>query len=263
MMIEDGLFERFLRPRCALAMHVDATLPAGHIGYTIGGAMANVDSVDITIFGKSGHGAAPHETRDPVVVAARVVLALQTIVSRELAPTTPAVVTVGSIHGGTKHNLIPDRVELQLTVRSTSMEEREKILEAIRRIAKGVARSADMPRPPEVKVRDEFTPALTNDPELTRRVVARFSEVFGRERVHERKPEMVGEDFARYGLVEPRIPIFMFRLGTVPQEHYERARAPGGPPLPGLHSSHYAPQPERSIRAGVEAFVAAAREMLR
>ncbi|MEW6744188.1 MAG: amidohydrolase [Planctomycetota bacterium] len=262
-MLADGLFERFPRPQAALALHVDAMMPAGHLGTTFGWAMANADAVDIAVFGTGGHGAAPHETRDPIVLAARIVLALQTIVSRELPPNDAVVVTVGSIQGGSKHNLIPDRVDLQLTVRCYAPETRAHILQSIERICRGEAIAAGVDRMPEVKVRDEFTPALYNDPELGQRLVSVFTEIFGKDRLHEREPEMVAEDFSRYGLVEPRIPIFMFRLGTAPQALYERSLQPGGAPLPPLHSSRYSPDPEPSIRAGVRAFVAAALDRLR
>src|SRR5207245_7332883 len=160
-MLADGLFIRFPRPDFCLALHDDAEVAAGSIGYTPGYAMANVDSVNITIHGVGGHGAYPHKTKDPVVLAAQIVLALQTIVSREIQPGEPAVVTVGSIHGGTKHNIIPDEVKLQLTVRSYTDEVRQQTIEAIRRIARGQAIAAGVPedRLPEVKLEDEFTPA--------------------------------------------------------------------------------------------------------
>src|SRR5262249_45677585 len=176
MMLDDGLFKRFPKPDYCLALHCDGARAHGTLAYSEGLALANVDSVDITVRGKGGHGAAPHTTIDPIVLAARIVLDLQTLVSRETDPLNPAVVTVGSIHGGTKHNIIPDEVKLQLTVRSTKDKVRKHLLDGIKRIAEGCARVANAPAP-EVKVDpDEFTPALFNTPALTRRTVSRFKE---------------------------------------------------------------------------------------
>jgi hippurate hydrolase len=263
-MLAAGLYERFPRPDAALAIHVDANLPAGHVGFTSGWMMANVDAVDIRVRGRGGHGAAPHETRDPVVLAARIVMALQTIVSRELAPTDPAVVTVGSIHGGSKHNLIPDLVELQLTVRTCSDETRAKVLAAIERTCKGCAEAAGFPAElaPQVSVRDESNPALYNDPALVARVMKTLRKQFEASRVHERKTEMIGEDFALYARVEPPVPIFMFRIGTVGEERWQAAQQPGAAPLPGLHNSHFAPDPEPTLAGGVRALTLAALEIL-
>src|SRR5690348_12606319 len=172
MMLQAGLFQKFPRPDYAFALHCAHNLPYGSIAYTEGLAMANVDSVDIIVHGKGGHGAAPHTTVDPIVLAARIVLDLQTLVSRETNPTDPAVVTVGSIHGGTKHNIIPSEVTMQLTVRTTKDSVRKHILDGIKRIAKAAAEGARAPEP-EVKVDPgEFTPALLNDPKLTRTTVA-------------------------------------------------------------------------------------------
>jgi hippurate hydrolase len=167
LMLEAGLFKKFPKPDYCLALHCDANRPHGTVGYTEGLALANVDSVDITVKGKGGHGAAPHTTVDPIVLAARIVLDLQTLVSRETNPTDPAVVTVGSNHGGSKHNIIPSEVKLQLTVRSTKDSVRKHLLDGIKRIAEGCAKAANAP-PPEVKVdQSEYTPALYNDPALT------------------------------------------------------------------------------------------------
>ena len=263
-MLADGLYTRFPRPDAALALHVDANLKAGDVGYTSGFVMANVDSVDVTVFGRGGHGAAPHETLDPIVLAARIITGWQTITSRELAPTDPAVVTVGSIHGGTKHNLIPNRVDLELTVRSYSPETRKQILASIERIAHGIAKSAGVPDAllPKVQVlEEEHCPSLYNDPELVAQVVAVFQHVLGADRVHARQPEMIGEDFSRYGLVEPRIPIFMFRLGAVAPDAYERAQR-GELDLPGLHNSQFAPDADLTIWTGVRTMTSAALEFL-
>lgn len=262
-MLTDGLYERFPYPNFALAFHVDARLKAGTLGYTPGWVMANVDSVDIRVFGRGGHGAAPHECIDPIVIAARIVVALQTIVSRELPPTEPAVVTVGSIHGGTKHNLIPNQVDLQLTVRSYAPETREELLAAIRRITRGVALSAGVPDAllPTVNLRDqEFTPSLYNDPELVERLLPVFRRVLGETAVMRREAEMVGEDFSRYGRTKPRVPIAMFRLGTVGAEAFAAAER-FERELPGLHSSRYLPDAEPSIASGVRALTAAALDL--
>jgi len=262
-MLEDGLFTRFPRPDYCLALHVNAALAAGTVGYRAGYALANVDMVDIIIHGVGGHGAYPHATKDPIVLAARVVLALQTIVSREIKPIEPAVVTVGSIHGGTKHNIIPDEVRLQLTLRSYSDEVRDQTIAAIKRIVKGIAESAGVPadRMPEVIVTDEYTPSTYNDPALVDRMVPVFQQILGREHVVEYEPVMGGEDFGRYGRVEPRIPIFIFWLGAVDPEKVAASRQ-RGTPLPSLHSPLFAPKPEPTIQAGVKAMTVAVMELL-
>ncbi|HEV3260489.1 MAG TPA: amidohydrolase [Gemmataceae bacterium] len=249
MMLDAGLLRRFPAPDYALALHCDARSAHGSITYTEGLALANVDSVDITVHGKGGHGAAPHTTVDPIVLAARIVLDLQTIVSREVNPTDPAVVTVGSIHGGTKHNIIPNEVKLLLTVRTTKNAVRKHVLEAIKRIARAAADGARAPEP-DVKVDlGEFTPALRNDKDLTRRTVALFKDVLGPDQVHERPPAMGGEDFSRYG--RAGVPIFMFFLGSVAPQRVADSLKEGGPALPSLHSDEYSPVPEPTIKTGV------------
>ncbi len=250
MMLEAGLFKKFPKPDYCLALHCDPFHPHGHVSFTEGMALANVDSVDVVVKGKGGHGAAPHTTVDPVVLAARIVVDLQTIVSRETNPTDPVVVTVGSIHGGTKHNIIPNEVKLQITVRTTKDATRKHTLEAIERIVRAAAKGANAPEP-EVKVDPgEYTPALFNEPKLTRKTVALFQEVLGAEKVHERPPVMGGEDFSRYG--REGVPIFMYWLGTMPPERIAEAAKEGGKPLPSLHSDVYYPIPEPSIRTGVK-----------
>jgi hippurate hydrolase len=248
-MLEDGLFQRFPRPDFALALHCDARLPIGQIGYTEGLAMANVDSVDILVRGKGGHGAAPHTTIDPVVLAARIVLDLQTVVSRETNPIDPVVVTVGSIHGGTKHNIIPNEVKLQITVRTTKDGTRKHTLEAIERVARAAAQGARAPEPVVKVDPGEFTPATINDRALTRRTVSLFRDLIGPENVVERPPTMGGEDFGRFGRVG--VPIFMYTLGTIPPERVAAAEREGGAPLPSLHSDGYYPVPQPSIKTGV------------
>jgi hippurate hydrolase len=249
MMLDAGLFRRFPRPDYCLALHCDARHAYGHIAYTEGLALANVDSVDIIVRGKGGHGSAPQTTVDPVVLAARIVLDLQTLVSRETNPTDPAVVTVGSIHGGTKHNIIPNEVKLQLTVRSTKDSVRKHLLEGIERIARADAEGARAPEPTVKVDPGEFTPAMVNDAKLTQRTVALFREVLGADHVHERPLVMGGEDFSRYG--RAGVPIFMFFLGTLPPERVAEAEREGGPVLPSLHSDQYYPVPEPSIKTGV------------
>jgi hippurate hydrolase len=265
-MLADGLFKRFPRPAAAIALHVDAALETGKVGYRAGYILANVDSVDITIRGVGGHGAYPHATKDPIVIAAQAIMALQTIVSREVRPIDSAVVTVGSIRGGAKHNIIPDEVKLQVTVRSYSDETRAQILAAIERITVGIARAAGVPadREPTVSViEDEFTPATYNDPALASRLLPVWQSLLGEENVVERDAEMGGEDFSRYGREEPRIPIFMFRLGTISAERIAESKRPGGKPLPSLHSALFWPVPRSTIETGVKAMTAAALELLK
>lgn len=263
-MLSAGLYQKFPRPDFALALHDSATLPTGTVGTIEGFMMANVDSVDITIRGVGGHGAYPHATKDPVVLAARIVLALQTIVSRETRPIDPAVVTVGSIHGGTKHNIIPDEVKLQLTLRSYSDAVRRHTLDAITRICRGEAIAAGIPEdrmPIITTAEDEFTPATYNDPTLTRRVRGALTAWLGADRVKTIDPEMGGEDFSQFGRTPEKIPLCMFRLGAVaPEKVAESERT--GVPLPSLHSSKFAPVPEPTIKTGVTAMTAAALELL-
>jgi amidohydrolase len=263
-MLADGLFERFPRPDRCLALHCHASLAAGKVGTCEGFALANVDSVDILVRGQGGHGAYPHTTKDPIVLAAQIVLALQTIHSREVPPLDPSVVTVGSIHGGTKHNIIPDEVKLELTVRSYKDSVREQILAAIKRIADGCGRAAGVPddRLPVVTVLRESIPSTYNDPGLTRRVHAALGRALGAERVIAADPVMGGEDFGCYGRVDPKIPICMFWLGAVEPAKVERALREKKP-LPSLHSAEFAPDADAAIRTGVRAMTAAALESLK
>ncbi|MCU0706462.1 MAG: amidohydrolase [Fimbriiglobus sp.] len=260
MMIEDGLFKRFPKPDFAVALHADAQLPVGQIHYSEGLAMANVDTVDLTIKGKGGHGAAPHTTVDPVVLAAQVIVDLQTIVSREVEPGEPAVVTVGSIHAGTKHNIIPNECKLQLTVRSTTDKTRDAVLKAIERKAKAHAEAARAPAP-EMKVHlDEFCPLLSNDPKLTKRLVTLFGTVLGPENLIPRKPIMGGEDFSRFG--STGAPICMYFLGTIDPEKYAASKKDGGKPLPSTHNDGYAPLPGPSIKVGVRTMSLAVLDLM-
>ena len=257
-MIAEGLLKRFPRPDFALAMHVAADSSAGSIGYLSGYAMANVDSVDITVRGRGGHGAYPETTIDPIVIAARLVLDLQTIVSREIAPIEPAVITVGSIHGGTKHNIIGDQCELQLTVRSYSPKVRKQLLAAIRRKTLAAAQSADAPEPKIVTT--EGVSSLYNDPELVASLLPVLKKSLGEQNVIETGPSMGGEDFSRIG--DAGIPIFMLKLGAInPQrlEEYEKA----GVSPPSLHSPKFYPDPEATISTGVTTLTSSALELLR
>jgi hippurate hydrolase len=259
MMIADGLFHRFPRPDMAFALHCDARYPHGHVNYRSGQLQANVDTIDIVLRGKGGHGAAPHTTIDPVVLAARVVLDLQTIVSREVDPLDAAVVTVGSIHGGTKHNVIPAEVRLQLTVRTTNDKTRKQVLEAIKRIAQAAAASARAPEPEVIVDEDQFTPALVNDAELTAKMSALFQKQFGKDHVHERPMSLGGEDFSRYVLAG--VPGFYFFVGTAPPERVQEAKS-GGAPLALTHTDGYYPIPEPTIKTGVLAMTLAVMEVV-
>lgn len=262
-MLADGLFERFPRPTAAVALHVSATLPAGTVGWTEGFALANVDTMDVTFRGVGGHGAYPHTAKDPIVLAAQAVLAFQTIVSRETEPGQAAVVTVGSIHGGTKHNVIPDEVKLQLTLRSYTEEVRQHTIEAIRRISRGLAEAAGIPaeRHPTVELSDGFTPALFNDPSLTAKLRAAVGGWIGEEKLRSARPVMGGEDFSEYGRTAHKIPICMLWLGVVETarvEESERTRVP----LPSLHSSKFHPVLDPSLATGVEAMTGMVIELL-
>jgi hippurate hydrolase len=262
-MLDDGLFTRFPRPDFCLALHDDAELATGTVGYTPGYSGANVDSVDITVHGVGGHGAYPHKTKDPVVLTAQIILALQTIVSREVQPGEPAVVTIGSIHGGTKRNIIPDEVRLELTVRSYKDEVRRQTLEAIERIVRGQALADGIPqdRLPEVKVADEVTPALYNDPKLTERLVGALKRWFGETNLIPKPPSMGGEDFSEFGRTEPKVPICMMKIGGVSPDALKESQRTGKP-LPSLHSPLWAPVPEPTIKAGVTALTAEVLELL-
>jgi len=257
-MLKDGLFTRFPKPDFAISLHDKASMPSGKIIYTPGYAFANVDSVDLTIYGRGGHGAYPHATVDPIVIAARTILALQTIVSREENPLDPAVVTVGSIHGGAKHNIIPDEVKLLITVRSYKEDVRKRILASIERIAKAEAAAAGAPKPPKVEV-TEGTPATYNDPALTKRIAGALAKAFGESNVVEGQPTMGGEDFSEYG--RAGVPALQFEIGAVEPGRYE-ASVRNGTPLPSLHSSEFAPDREPTIRMGVSSLTVAALELL-
>lgn len=256
-MLKDGLFTRFPRPKYALALHVDATLATGQVGYRAGYFLANVDSVDIVMKGKGGHGAFPHTTIDPIVQAAHLVVDLQSLISRENSPFEPAVVTVGSIHGGTKHNIISDNCRLQLTVRSYGPEIRERLLDGIKRKAKAAAASAGAPEP-TIEFSDA-TPATRNDEALVERVVPVFRRVLGDTNVVLVDPSMGGEDFSEYGLAG--VPIFMFRVGSVNVDRLAKMKEGGKSPT-SLHSPFYYPDAKETITTGVTAMSAALLDLL-
>ena len=259
-MINDGLFTRFPKPAYAIAFHDSASLPAGTIGYSVGPALANVDSVDVTVHGVGGHGAYPHTTRDPIVLGSRIVTTLQTLISRELNPLDSAVVTVGSFQSGTKHNIISDEAKLLITVRSYTPEIRTQLLDGIRRVVRGEAIAAGIPedRMPDISIREtDYTPATINSDRLTQSTAALFRQHFGEARVRQVPPVMAGEDFSRYRLADPSIESLIFWVGGVPQERWEEAE--GNPQrLPSLHSPFWAPQADAVIATATEAMVIAA-----
>src|SRR6266403_366912 len=264
-LLKDGLYDRFGKPNFALGFHDKADVQAGHIGITEGYTSANVDSVDVTVRGVGGHGAYPHKTKDPVVLAAELINAWQTIVSRDNNPLDPIVITVGSIHGGTKRNIIPDEVQMQLTVRTYKKEVRDKALAAIDRIARQIAAAAGVPpdRAPVVTVRkDEVCPAMYNNPELTKRLVVVWKKSLGDENVEIVDPTMGGEDFSEYSLPDHSIPAVNFHFGAVdPGKIAESKRA--GKELPSLHSSKFAPVPEPTIRIGVIGMTSAVLDLMK
>jgi hippurate hydrolase len=262
--LRDGLYERFPKPDFVIALHDSADLEAGKVGYTPGYAMASSTSVDIKIRGLGGHGARPESTKDPIVVAAQVILALQTIVSREDSPLDPVVVTVGSIHGGTKHNIIPDEVDLQLTVRAYKPEVRKRVLASIERITRGIAMAAGIPeeRSPIVKVSDtQFTTPLYNDPQLTERMAAAFAKALGQDNVVKLQPVMMSEDFGFLSL-DQKIPAVQFTLGAVDPAKVKLSKETGTS-LPSLHSALFAPLPEPALRTGIKAMTSAVLDLMK
>jgi len=262
-MVADGIFTRFPGPDYALALHVDPNIPAGHIGYRPGIISAGSTSLDITVRGIGGHAAHPHQTIDPVVISARVILALQTVVSREIDPREMAVLTVGAVHGGTKHNAIPDEVVLRVNIRYNSDAVRDRMLASIDRLVRGIALSAGVPDElmPLIRRPGETTPPMENDPALTERVRAILVSVLGEENVV-LIPQLTGsEDFSVFGNGTPRVPICYLRLGAAdPRELAESRRS--GQDLPYLHSSRFAPPPDPTIRIGSIAMAGAVAGLL-
>ncbi|MFM2143138.1 MAG: hypothetical protein RLZZ476_1682 [Verrucomicrobiota bacterium] len=258
LMLRAGLFEKYPRPDKALALHCASDMAHGTVGIVEGYALANVDTVEVVVKGVGGHGSMPHLTKDPVVLAAQIVLALQTIVSREVRPGDPAVITVGSIHGGTKSNIISDEVRMQLTLRSYETKTRQHLIDSIKRIVKAQAESAGMPadKMPEVIVSDDQTPALYNQPELCAEVRRHIGSEIGAENVFAREPVMGAEDFAEYGLTKEKVPLCMFWLGTQTPEDIAEAEQKGVT-RPSLHSPLFKPVPGPSIETGVRAMCGA------
>ena len=258
-MLDDGLYTRFPKPQTVIAFHDSSGLPAGVIGYARGYTMANVDTVDLVVKGEGGHGAYPHLAKDPIVLASRIVTALQTLVAREIDPLESGVVTVGSFIGGTKHNIIPDEVKLQLTVRSYTPEVRKTLLDGIARIAKGEAIAAGLSedRWPVMSFKDALTPATFNTQPITDIIGAAFEKRFGKDQVRVIRPQMGGEDFSQYYLADKSIQSLLFWVGGVPHEKWIET---GGDvsKLPSIHSPFWAPDPEPTIATATEAMVTAA-----
>ncbi|MCY7280473.1 MAG: amidohydrolase [Sphingomonas bacterium] len=264
-MLDDGLYSRFPKPSTVIGFHDAAAIPAGVIGVTPGYALANVDSVDISVKGVGGHGAYPQTTKDPIVLASRIVTTLQTLVSRENNPADPAVVTVGSFQAGAKHNIISDEARLQLTVRSYTPEVRKMLLDGIKRIVRGEAIAAGMPdnKMPVVTIREaEYTPATFNTQPLSDRALALFAERFGASRVIKTPAVMGGEDFSRFWLADNQIQSLIFWVGGTPADKWAAA---GGnqAKLPSLHSPYWAPDADAVIATATEAMTALAMDVLK
>ncbi len=259
-MLDDRLYERFGKPAFIVAFHDSASLEAGKVGYTPGYFMASADSVNLTVRGLGGHGASPQSTKDPIVLASQIVLALQTIVSRENSPLDPVVVTVGSIHGGTKRNIIPNEVQLLLTVRTYKPEVRKRVLASIERIARGLALAAGIPEnlaPVMEQLPGESIGSTYNDPALTERMAAALKPAIGAANVIKMDPLMVSEDVNLFSM-DKQIPLAMLSLGAV-----DPALMASGNPLPSLHSSRFAPLPEPTLRTGVKGMTAMVWELMK
>lgn len=265
-LLKDGLYKRFPKPNYALGFHDSAQLEIGRIGVTSGYTYANVDTVDVTVHGIGGHGAYPHKTKDPVMLSAEMINMWQTIASREINPIDPIVITVGSIHGGTKSNIIGNEVKMALTVRTYKSEVREQVLSAIDRIAKGCAMALGWPKDkmPDVAVRQaEFTPSTYNNPELTQRLLGVWKSSLGEKNVELVDPSMGGEDFSEYSLPDHSVPAVDFQVGAVAPEKMAASKKPGAAPLPSLHSSKFAPVPEPTIRTGMIAMTSAVLDLMK
>jgi hippurate hydrolase len=258
-MIKDGLFTRFPKPDIGIAMHDTNNLPVGKVGITPGYAKANADSVRITVYGKGGHGAQPHTTIDPVLIAARIAVTVQSIVAREIKPGDAAVITIGYIQAGTKNNIIPDDAQMGLTVRSFKPDVRQHLLAAIERVAKGEAMAAGAEKMPLVE-RYESTGAVFNDPVLTQHMAATLEGVLGKGTVVTEDPIMTSEDYAYF--VEQGIPSFYFTLGVADPQKLAEAKA-AGRQLPSNHSPLFAPVAEPSLKTGMTAEVTLLRDLLK
>jgi hippurate hydrolase len=257
-MIEDGLLTRFPRPDYAVAIHMNPALAAGQVAVPAGPALANVNTVEIVVHGRGGHGAAPHLTVDPVLLASRIVVALQGIVARELNPLDPGVVTVGSIHGGTRSNVIPDDVKLQLTVRSYEQEVQKHLLDAIARVAKGEAVASGAPREPTIRITADAARATVNDPALAERLRGALRRSLGDAALGEQRPVMGSEDFSEFGYAG--IPAVLMWVGTSRDAATAEAVREGK--APGLHTARFAPDVAPTLRTGVAALTISALELL-
>ena len=264
MMLRAGLYSRFPKPDKAVALHCQSDLAHGIIGIREGYAMANVDTLEILVRGVGAHGSQPQSGKDPILLASQIVVALQSIVSREVKPGDPAVVTVGSFHGGTKANIIPDEVRLQLTLRSYEAETREHLITSIKRITGSLAEAAGMPaeKMPEVTVTEESTPSLYNTPELVNQIRQSLETAIGAEHLVPVDATMGGEDFAEFGITGEKVPLCMFRLGTQSPEDIAAAKEKGIT-LPSLHSPFFKPVPEPTIRTGIQAMTSVVLDLLK
>ena len=253
MMLNEGLFEKYPIPDYGIALHSSPIIPSGKVGFGKGYTMANTESVDIKVFGQGAHGASPHMSIDPIVTASIIVMELQTIVSRNINPLDDAVITVGSFQGGTKHNIIPDEVKLQLTIRTYKEEVRKLIHKRIKEICNGVASSMGLDKSqwPEVMIPEKYTPANFNDSKLVDLMMNSSKEIIGVNNVIVSDPQMVGEDFSRFGNTKEKIPTVLYWLGTVPDDRMKKYEA-GNYALPGLHSPFYYPEIEQSIITGIK-----------
>lgn len=263
-MLKDGLYTRFPKPQTVIAFHDSAQLPAGAIGIVDGYVMANVDSVDVLVKGEGGHGAYPHLAKDPIVLAARIVTTLQTLISRETDPLESGVVTVGSFQAGTKHNIIPPDAKLQITVRSYKPEVRQHLLDGIARIAKGEAIAAGLPedKMPVVSLQDQNTPATFNTHAITARLTEVFTTRFGKDRVVPVRAQMGGEDFSQFYLADTSIEALLFWVGGVRKDKWDAAKG-DVTRLPSIHSPFWAPDAEAVISTAVEAMTTAALTVLK
>jgi hippurate hydrolase len=262
-LLNAGLFTKFPKPDYVLALHDSPAVPAGKVAWITGAILAGSDSVDITFRGYGGHGATPQLTKDPIVIASEFVLAVQTIVSREMNPLEPTVVTVGSFHAGTKHNIIPDEAHLQLTVRTMNPAQRAKVLSAISRMAKGISAAAGVPdeHAPTIEIKNNSV-ATVNDAMLTQRITLSLQQALGQDNVMTGQPVMASEDFSLYALHDPKPPTTMFWLGASDPAKWKDSTE-NGTRIPGLHSSEFAPVPEPAIRTGVKAMTSAVEDLLK
>jgi hippurate hydrolase len=257
-MLKDGLFTKFPKPVYAIAVHDTDALPAGVVGYTEGFALTSSDSVDITIYGRGGHGSRPQVTIDPIVIGAKIVLGLQTVVSREVRPGDHAVITVGAFQAGTKNNIIPDDAKLLLTVRAYKPEVRNHLIDAIARVAKAEALAAGAPREPLIE-HPETTPATYNDPELTKRIATSLTRSFGEQNVRQLEPDFPSEDFSYF--INAGVKGTMIRIGATNSDKFAAAQK-SGEILPGLHTARFTPDLKPSLQAAIQAEISSLLELM-